>query len=82
MHSLFTPKYEIEVYCNNCGYTSEIKIPKGMFVYDFLKSKDSKCRNCGCRVREAIDGRIDPEKLEREHKEELNKIRRRLGNEI
>lgn len=71
-------KYEVEVYCDNCAYTSTIRIPKGTFVYDFLRSKGCVCDNCGCRVRELVDDRLNPLKLEQRHKQELAEIRRKI----
>ena len=38
--------YKAYVKCPNCGYGSEVKIPKGISVADFIKGGKCKCDNC------------------------------------
>ena len=38
--------YKAYVKCPNCGYGSEVKIPKGVSVADFIKGGKCKCDNC------------------------------------
>lgn len=77
---MFKKKYSVEVYCNNCASQSTLKIPKGTFVYEFLKDRKCVCKECGCRVRETVDERINPDNLERQHKQELERIRSKINN--
>jgi hypothetical protein len=41
-------KYRINVVCENCNEFSEVDVPKGVLVKDFLSSNASKCPFCGC----------------------------------
>lgn len=36
-------KYEVEVFCNNCGFSDYIKILKGLTV------SETECTNCKCK---------------------------------
>jgi len=38
--------YKILVKCPNCGFGSEVKVPKGISVPDFIKGGKCKCDNC------------------------------------
>jgi len=38
--------YKAFVKCPNCGFGSEIKVPKGSSVTDFVKGGKCKCDNC------------------------------------
>ena len=40
-------KYKAKVLCSNCNFASEIKVPKGISVVDFIKEGSCKCDNCG-----------------------------------
>lgn len=70
--------YVINAYCENCGKETTLRIPRGMYIYEFLKTEKSKCMKCGCRVRKMVNEDLDPEGLEREHKKELSSLRERL----
>lgn len=78
MNNLFTLKYEIEALCENCGSTTILRIPRGTYVYDFLKQKECNCQKCGCRVRKLLNDELNPKELEQEHKKELMSLRDRL----
>jgi len=38
--------YTISIICPNCGFGSEVKIPRGISVADFVKGGQCKCENC------------------------------------
>ena len=38
--------YKAFVKCPNCNYGSEVKIPKGISVAEFVKGGECKCDNC------------------------------------
>lgn len=42
--------YLIRLKCENCGMENELSVKKGIKVKDFIKSKDCKCKNCGCII--------------------------------
>lgn len=78
MMDLFKPSYFVGAYCENCGETTEIRIPKGIYIYDHLKRKECKCFHCGCRIRTLLNRDLNPDRLEEDHKEELQKIREKI----
>ena len=39
--------YRIYVRCVNCGYGSEVKVPKGTAVADYVSKGKCTCDNCG-----------------------------------
>lgn len=39
--------YTVFVMCTNCGRGNSVKVPKKVFVKDYLKKK-LKCTNCEC----------------------------------
>lgn len=41
-------KYTAAMVCDNCGFSNEVKIPKGIKVSEFAESGKCKCDNCGC----------------------------------
>lgn len=43
---LFKKKYTANVWCNNCNTHSEVSVPKGVTVNQFVES--GSCPNCGC----------------------------------
>ena len=38
--------YKASVKCPNCGFGSEVKVPIGISVPDFIKGVKCKCDNC------------------------------------
>jgi hypothetical protein len=42
--------YEIKVKCENCGLPNKLRVRKGTDVGEFIKGKDCKCKNCGCKI--------------------------------
>jgi hypothetical protein len=43
---LFKKKYNQNVWCNNCNSHSEVSIPKGVTLTQYVES--GACPNCGC----------------------------------
>lgn len=77
----FAGTYEVKALCENCGKETMLIVPRGQFVYEFMKTKKSVCIYCGCRIQEVSNEEIDPKHLEEKHKAELQKLRDRLkGN--
>lgn len=42
--------YYIKVKCDNCGYSNELKVKKGLRVEEFVKTRQCKCNNCGVKL--------------------------------
>ena len=40
-------KYKAKVLCSNCNFASEIRVPKGISVADFVRDGKCTCDNCG-----------------------------------
>ena len=40
--------YLIRAECGNCGDTSEIRIPRGITITEYLSGRQARCPNCGC----------------------------------
>lgn len=66
---LLTRKYNVKGKCINCGSTTELKVPKGTWVFEFLEQTDCRCNFCGCRVTECAEFDISPSVV----KEKLNR---------
>ena len=45
---MFKKKYTANVWCNNCNTHSEVSVPKGVTVAQFVES--GGCPNCGCNT--------------------------------
>ena len=43
---LFKGNYKAFIKCSNCGFNSEIRIPKGISVADYVKGGSCICDNC------------------------------------
>lgn len=70
--------YRYNAVCENCGEKIVLKVPRGTYVYEFLKDDKCKCYNCGCRIRRILtdDNKgADPLDLERIHQRELYKLK-------
>jgi hypothetical protein len=39
--------YKIFISCPNCGIKSEVRVPRGVSVTDFVKGGKCKCDKCG-----------------------------------
>ena len=46
LKEMFGRGYKAFMTCPNCGFNSEIKIPKGVSVADFVKGGKCRCDNC------------------------------------
>ncbi len=42
--------YRINVKCKNCGEFSQLSIPKGITIDNYLIDDMSKCPMCGCNT--------------------------------
>ena len=78
MIDLFKSSYYVETICENCKETTNLKIPKGIYVYEHLKRKECTCYHCGCRIRSLVNEELIPEELELTHKEELARLREKV----
>jgi hypothetical protein len=54
---LFKSKYKTNVWCNNCNCFSEVQIPRGVTVNQFIES--GACPACGCATLVAGYKQID-----------------------
>lgn len=52
--------YITKVRCNNCSSVSELKVPKGRTIDEFISSSEAICPNCHCATlkRIIIVGRV------------------------
>ena len=76
--NLFKGTYRVEHHCENCNQSVELYIPRGTYLYEYLKNKKCKCYNCGCRILALLNEDINPEELEKKHLEELKRARERI----
>jgi hypothetical protein len=76
---ILLPSYFVDAYCENCGETTELRVPKGVYIYEHLKRKNCRCYHCGCRVRTLFNKDLQPNELERKHEEELKELRRKIN---
>jgi len=62
--------YRAFVKCPNCNFGSEIKIPKGVSVADFVKGGRCECENCGVV---SFPSEYTTEHFEKEKNKDINK---------
>lgn len=65
--------YRLMVFCENCGNTNEITIPKGVLVTDYLNTA-GKCPNCGTISLHPYIGNPKKNKQEINQNPKFNKI--------
>ena len=53
----FKRRYRANVWCNNCNTHSEVNVPRGVTVVQFIES--GSCPNCGCAALVADYKQID-----------------------
>ena len=41
-------RYPINVICSNCDSASEIQVPKGIKISEYLNTSGAICSHCGC----------------------------------
>ena len=46
LKDMFRKKYNANVWCNNCNTHSEVSVPKGVTLNQFVDN--GACPNCGC----------------------------------
>ena len=46
LNNLRKGSYKIFIKCSNCGFRSEVKVPGGVSVADFVKGGKCLCDNC------------------------------------
>jgi hypothetical protein len=42
------PTYRVLLRCTNCDYIAVFNVPKGVIVFDYVKTV--KCQNCSCNT--------------------------------
>ena len=57
LKDMFKKKYNTNVWCNNCNTHSEVSVPKGVTLNQFVES--GACPNCGCATLVADYRQID-----------------------
>jgi hypothetical protein len=57
LKDMFKKKYNANVWCNNCNTHSEVSVPKGVTLNQFVES--GACPNCGCATLVADYRQID-----------------------
>lgn len=57
LKDMFKKRYNANVWCNNCSTHSEVAVPKGVTVAQFIES--GSCPNCGCATLIADYRQID-----------------------
>ena len=57
LKDLFKKRYNANVWCNNCSVHSEVQVPKGVTLNQFVES--GACPNCGCITLVAGYNQID-----------------------
>lgn len=57
LKDMFKKKYTSTVYCNNCNTHSEVQIPKGVTILQFVET--GPCPNCNCSTLVADYRQID-----------------------
>ena len=57
LKDMFNKKYKTNVWCNNCNTHSEVSVPKGVTLNQFVES--GSCPNCGCATLVAGYNQID-----------------------
>jgi len=60
--------YKAYIICKNCGFNSEIRVPKGTSVADFVKGGKCSCDNCHVV---GYPSEYTTEHFEKERKKEL-----------
>jgi hypothetical protein len=43
----FKKGYTVKARCFNCGFTMDLKVPKGITIDSYLKTEGAMCENCG-----------------------------------
>jgi hypothetical protein len=71
----FKKKYRANVWCNNCNTHSEVNVPRGVTVVQFIES--GACPNCGCAALVADYRQIDEFK-EKTPKPKIQLLRPRM----
>lgn len=62
LKDIFKKRYSANVWCNNCSTHSEVSVPKGVTLNQFVES--GACPNCGCATLVADYRQIDEYKNE------------------
>jgi hypothetical protein len=75
---LFKRSYVGQVYCNNCYTHTEIQIPKGTTLSQFIEGNKGKCPVCGCNTLIADYKQID-EFRERSSQPKMQILRPRVA---
>ena len=57
LKDMFKKKYNANVWCNNCNTHSEVSVPKGVTLNQFVEN--GPCPNCGCATLVADYRQID-----------------------
>jgi hypothetical protein len=57
LKDIFRKKYNANVWCNNCSTHSEVSVPKGVTLTQFVEN--GACPNCGCATLVADYKQID-----------------------
>jgi hypothetical protein len=64
---MFRKKYTANVWCNNCNSHSEVTVPKGVTITQFVES--GGCPNCGCNTLVADYRQIEEFKGQRDQQQ-------------
>ena len=75
LDGLFKKKYAANVFCNNCMSHSEVQIPRGITIIQFIES--GNCPNCFCNTLIADYKQIDEFK-ERQPQPKMQILRPRM----
>jgi hypothetical protein len=75
LKDMFSKKYKSNVWCNNCNTHSEVSVPKGVTVNQFVEG--GSCPNCGCATLVADYRQIDEYKENPKPQVKLLRVGRR-----
>lgn len=72
LKDMFRKKYNANVWCNNCNTHSEVSVPKGVTLNQFVES--GACPNCGCSTLVADYRQIDEYKEQKQPQVKLLRV--------
>lgn len=75
LDGLFKKKYTSNVFCNNCNTHSEVQIPRGITIVQFVES--GNCPNCFCNTL-VVDYKQIDEFKEKEPRQKIQLLRPRM----